>query len=199
MDHNWIDIICLGALTFFLVTGIWKGFIKALFGLASIVAGALSAFSFTEQGVALVTNIYPDTPGFTPVIVAVLIFILSLIVVQYTGKYINTLINATPLNMANRLSGGALGIIKTYIFAIVLFGVLEYLAPLNGSLFDSLNESDGYAVYTNLPFTPEDLYAYPAETEVGKKISESVSDLKERDAIKKITHANETLDKLQEF
>ncbi len=199
MDNNWIDIVFLAALTFFLITGIWKGFIKALFGLTSIVAGAFVSFSFTEQLSQKVIEQFPGAPSFTPVIVAVLLFVLSLILIQYIGKYINTLINATPLNMANRISGGALGLIKTYIFAILLFGVLEFLAPLNGGLFNTLSESQAYAAYNTIPFSPEDIYNYQAETEIGKSFTKKVTEIRESPEIRQATKANEVLEKVKEF
>lgn len=125
-----LDIILLSLLIPSIVSGIFKGFIKQVLGIASLVLGAWLSGKFNVPVSEWLTGILePDEPRVVAIISYVLIFTVTIIVLNILSGLLTKLFSAAALGGLNRLLGAVFGAFKAFL--IICLAVW---------LFDSLNE-----------------------------------------------------------
>jgi len=128
----------------------------ALFSLAAILLGIIGAFKLMGAGVAWLANQWDVDPTILPYISFLIIFLLIVILVKFTGTLLKASISETILGEADQILGGILGIIR-YAF---LMSVLIWI-------FSSMN--------MNLPEAwKKDSYLLPTLEKTAPFISEKV-------------------------
>jgi membrane protein required for colicin V production len=119
-------IVCFGR-------GIFRGAISQLFGIAGVIGGFLLA-AHTYQSVAgQLSSLFPSLPA-APAISFCMLFLLTWVSVGMTGYLTGKLLRRTGLGFLDRLMGGAMGLVKALILAIVTTALLTLLLPPRSSL-----------------------------------------------------------------
>ena len=130
-----IDILFVIFLGLFVLTGIFKGFLREILGFIGILGGIfLSIIGFRSLGSTL-TQYFPDIPGIILTIGSfVLIFLLVYFFSRLLANFLNHLTEKVHLGWLNRIMGGAVGGIKGALFIsfiLLLIGFLPVQATLN--------------------------------------------------------------------
>jgi membrane protein required for colicin V production len=136
---NILDLFILCTMVFFLVQGIFRGFLREIASLAGVVLGIFLGGRFQPQATAFLKAHVPDF-YYLPVVSFVLIFALVLIVSNVIGYALSHLFKKVFLGWVDRGLGVWLaltkGVILTYLIIVLLTFFLPTKAPLiaNSSL-----------------------------------------------------------------
>ena len=165
MGTNYIDIGSLAILSYFILTGIWFGFIKSAFSLVSFLAGITVVYLFTRPITDVINNIFLEQKDSIVVYIVTLIilFLSTTILVQYVGKLIHKAIKFAQLGLVNRLCGAGLGVIKSSILISIFLYCIDFAKQFNEEIENTLNESVSYRIYQKLPI---DSVASPIENQL---------------------------------
>ncbi|MBN2032625.1 MAG: CvpA family protein [Deltaproteobacteria bacterium] len=130
---NILDISILCTMVFFLLRGIFRGFLREIASLAGIVLGILLGSLFQPQITDLLKAYVPDF-YYLPLVSFVFIFTAVLIVSNLLGYALSRLFKKIFLGWVDRLLGVGLaltkGIILTYLIIVLLTFFLPAKAPL---------------------------------------------------------------------
>lgn len=128
-----LDIFILCTMVFFLVQGIFRGFLREIASLAGVVLGILLGSHFQPQATSFLKTHVPDF-SYLPVVSFVLIFGLVLIVANLLGYALSHLFRKVLLGWLDRGLGVFLaltkGVILTYLIIVLLTFFLPAKAPL---------------------------------------------------------------------
>ena len=151
-----IIIICL----IFTLLGLFKGFLLEFFGLVALVAGIFSAINFYTQTAGWFENIFPAGPtqnvaGFAAV------FLITWLAVKIIGWILNKNMGEAETNPLSRISGGAIGLVKSIFFISIAVYMIENAFP--GNKFTGPNRStptlikiaDKVQAFTPFNFLPD--------------------------------------------
>lgn len=130
MTVNYIDLIIIAILAFSAIMGLWKGFIRQLFGLIALFLGLYCAFHFSGFVASSILR-WIDTNETTVNILSFAItFIAVLIGVVFVGKIAEKLIKVITLGLFNRLIGFLFAIAKSAFILSVFIWLLQALDEL---------------------------------------------------------------------
>ncbi len=104
--------------------GVWKGFIEGVFDLVAIVAGVV--------GVIRVANAITNASLFLRVLVPILSFVIIVALIRFLGWLLSRAFKVFPLNFANRILGGVLGLMKGAL-AFWVFLLFYTVVAANGA------------------------------------------------------------------
>ena len=121
-----IGIICIGR-------GLWRGAISQVFGIMGVLGGFLLASHFYELTARQLSQAFPSLTV-APAISFALLFLLAWFCVGAVGHWIAKLIHRTGLGFLDRMLGGAIGLGKALLLAVVLISVLTLFLPPQNSL-----------------------------------------------------------------
>jgi membrane protein required for colicin V production len=125
-----ISTVCFGR-------GILRGAISQLFGIAGVIGGFLLAAHFYELVAGQLSTIFPGLPGAAPISFIVL-FLLTWFCVGVAGYWTGRLLRRTGLGFLDRLVGGAVGMAKALVLAMIVVASLTFiLAPKSPLLMQS--------------------------------------------------------------
>ena len=149
---NPIDLVILGVLGFYLVRGIFRGFFYEVFGLVGVLAALILATKFMSDGAAWINGFLKIAPGLATVVAFLLIFFAVMLVVQLLIQVFQKLFQYSMLGWFEKLSGGAVGVLKgaTLVSLVLLFLTV---VPYMNRLVPGLEESKLYRPLRN--FAPE--------------------------------------------
>jgi membrane protein required for colicin V production len=116
-----IGIVCFGR-------GILRGAVSQLFGIAGVIGGFLLAAHFYESVARQLSSLFPGLPV-APVISFIVIFLLTWFCVGVSGYWTGKLIRSTGLGFLDRLVGGAVGLAKALVLAMMAIALLMFLLP----------------------------------------------------------------------
>ena len=122
-----IIIICL----IFTLQGLFKGFLLEFFGLLALVAGIISAINFYTQTAGWFENIFPEGPTQNVAGFAV-VFLIVWFAVKIMGWILNKNMGEAETNPLSRISGGAIGLVKSIFFLSMAVYMAESAFPGNG-------------------------------------------------------------------
>ena len=128
---NYIDVAIFLIILISLVIGIYKGFIREVFSLASLILALVLAFYFSSYVTQWTSGFLQDWQphilginfGGEAIVFAVsfvIIFLVVLIVGRLLTRALNMLIDQSFLKSFNRLLGGLFGLIRGCIVVILL-------------------------------------------------------------------------------
>jgi len=127
MPLNVTDILILIVLLIGVISGLARGFVRCLFGLAALVLGVMVAASVYHPLAEGPLSFVPGEHG-SEIVAFVLLFLVVLIVVGVLGMLVSKAIKLASLGWLDRLAGGVLG----FIMASIVAGVVVLLAVLAG-------------------------------------------------------------------
>ena len=122
---NWLDIVIIVIAALFGVLGLWKGAIKAVFGIAGLVGGIALAGHYYQP---LASILSPDRASWAGIAAYAIIIVATLVVASVIGWFVAKLVHITMLGWVDRLVGFILGAaIGSMLCAAVLAIVIKYL------------------------------------------------------------------------
>jgi len=113
------------AITLFLAMGAYfgfkRGFLAELFFFTALVLGVLIGFKFTGWGVAYLHRHFNADTSFLPYLSFLIIFILVVMLVIFSGNRIKHLMDQTFLGKIDSIAGAGLGLMKYAFCASIIF------------------------------------------------------------------------------
>jgi membrane protein required for colicin V production len=130
-SYNLVDMFIMGTLLISLILGIWKGFVRSLTALASLVLGVLLALKYYPSVVQYLDKISKLDPQISMIIAMVIIFILVQIIFLIIRRVLDFLLDLTRLTWLDRILGAIMGIVAGLIIVaagvqILLIGVPDW-------------------------------------------------------------------------
>lgn len=124
-SYNLIDLFILGTLLMTLILGVWKGFIRSLTALASLVVGVIAALRYNSVAQPYLSKVSSLDPQIASILSMVVIFILVQIVFVAIRWILAALLDLTRLSWLDRIFGAAMGLAAGFL--IVAAGVQALL------------------------------------------------------------------------
>jgi membrane protein required for colicin V production len=130
-SYNLVDMFIMGTLLISLILGIWKGFVRSLTALASLVLGVLLALKYYPSVVQYLDKISKLDPQISMIIAMVIIFILVQIIFLIIRRVLDFLLDLTRLTWLDRILGAIMGIVAGLIIVaagvqVLLIGVPDW-------------------------------------------------------------------------
>jgi len=155
---NILDFILLTILAAALIRGFVRGMIRQVAGLLGLLAGFVVAGHLYLQILPVLRRHFPSAP-YLEVLSYIVIYAATWLAVVFLGYLFVKLSRAMLMAWADRLLGGAFGLFKGMVAAVVLVAVLTLFLPGNSqllkkSLFSVHVQRAGYLLVT---LTPKDL------------------------------------------
>lgn len=125
---NILDIFILCTLVFFVVQGIFRGFLREIASLAGVVLGILLGSRFQPEATALLKAHVLDFHHL-PVVSFVLIFALVLVVSNILGYAMSLLFRKAFLGWVDRGLGVWLALTKGVILTYLIIALLTFFLP----------------------------------------------------------------------
>ncbi len=155
---NVLDFILLTLLAIALIRGIMRGAIRQVASLVGIVAGFVVAGHLYLRLLPVIKRFLPSVP-YSEVISYLLIFAASWVSIILLSLLLVRLSRIVLMSWADRLFGGALGLLKGTVAVVVLGAALTLFLPgtsrlLTGSLLAPYVQGAGHYL---VQLTPKDL------------------------------------------
>jgi membrane protein required for colicin V production len=129
--YNLIDLFIMGTILATLILGIWKGFVRSLTALASVVLGVLFAAKYHALVQPYLNKISSLDPQISMVLSMVIVFVLVQAVFVVIRKILDALIDVTRLSWLDRCLGAVMGAVAGFLVVActvqaVLIGIPEW-------------------------------------------------------------------------
>jgi len=125
---NWLDIVIIATAVIFGFVGLWRGAVKAAFGIAGLIGGIALAGHYYGW---LATVLFPKAAAWSGIAAYAIILIATLIVAGIVGWLVARLVHITMLGWLDRLIGFILGaIVGSMLCAAVLAIVGKYFPSI---------------------------------------------------------------------
>lgn len=154
---NVLDIILLSIIAIFFLVGIWRGLVKQLFSIIAVIGGIIVGFIFYNVAAEqlLSYNLTDDT-SVAAVLGFILIAVIYYIIIQIIAWFLTRMIGTLKLGWANRLAGGALGILLGVVASHVAVIGLTFFTGVNNPAIQNSKVlpyvKEGYAIIDeNIP------------------------------------------------
>jgi membrane protein required for colicin V production len=149
--YNAIDLFIMGTVLITLILGIWKGFVRSLTALASLVAGVVLAIKYYPAAQAYLNKISTLDPQISMILAMVIIFIAVQIVFVVIRRMLEALIDLTRLSWLDRVFGAAMGIIAGLLVVaaavqVMLIGIPDWPLVKTSKLVKPVDQLTGKAV-----------------------------------------------------
>ncbi len=125
---NVLDIIILSVMLFFIVKGVFRGFIREVASLSGIILGIWLANQFQPQATAFLKPHLPAT-SYLPLISFAAIFIFILIVCNVLGWALKLFFSKVFLGWLDRTLGAGLAVLKGVILTYLVIVLLNLFLP----------------------------------------------------------------------
>ncbi|TAN40103.1 MAG: CvpA family protein [Nitrospirae bacterium] len=135
-DISLFDLFVLTIIGITIALGLWKGLVVQVFGLGGLIAGYILSTRYYLK----IAGLLPDINQGTARIIGFLsIFILCIIVSFLLGRLATRVLKLAGLSWANRLLGGAAGLLKGVLITMVVLIIMLAFLPSGNAMFrDSL-------------------------------------------------------------
>ncbi|MBW1942470.1 MAG: CvpA family protein [Deltaproteobacteria bacterium] len=125
---NVLDIIIISVMIFFIVKGVFRGFIREVASLSGIILGIWLANQFQAQVTAYLKPHLPAT-SYLPLISFAAIFIFILIVCNVLGWALKLFFSKVFLGWLDRTLGAGLAVLKGVILTYLVIVLLTFFLP----------------------------------------------------------------------
>ncbi|MBL7175869.1 MAG: CvpA family protein [Desulfobacteraceae bacterium] len=125
---NLLDIIIIVTMIFFVVKGIFRGFIREVASLAGIILGIWLANHFQPQMTDFLKAYLPNSQ-YLPVMSFAIIFAFILILCNFLGWVLNLFFKKTFFGWVDKTLGGWLAITKGVILTYLIIVLLTFYVP----------------------------------------------------------------------
>ncbi len=130
---NTFDIVIAVLIAFFIIRGVFRGFVKEFFSIVGVFVGFLGAMRYYERLAALITGEIIN-PAYLPIVAFLVIFAVVYFIISVSGVIIKYLLKITLLGWVDRIlgaiSGGLKGGLISAVFLLVLITFLPAGSPL---------------------------------------------------------------------
>lgn len=138
---GWIDLAVLALLAVAVFMGFRKGLVQEMVGIAALAAAFVAAVIFNRQAAHLLRGIVPSIPEhIAPTVGFIAVFLAVFLAITVVGWLMSKLIKATPLDLADKLGGMAVGLLKGALIISVLLLLLA-MVPLPRDASEKLDRS----------------------------------------------------------
>ena len=120
-----LDIIIIIPALWFAYKGFNKGFIHELASLAALILGIYAAFNFSDYTAGILTDKLNLQTDYIHIIAFAITFIVVVILTNFVGKLVETVINIAMLGFVNKLAGLAFGVLKIALIISALLYILH--------------------------------------------------------------------------
>ena len=127
---NYIDFIIIATLVLAAIMGLWKGFIRQLFGLIALLLGIYCAIHFSGFAASYISQWIGHNATAVTILAFAVTFIVVLLAVVFVGKVAEKLIKIVTLGFFNRLIGLLFSLVKTAFILSVFIWILQSLDHL---------------------------------------------------------------------
>ena len=124
---NYIDYIFIALFAFAALLGIWKGFIRQLFGLIALFLGIWCAFHFSDFAASYISQWIDKNAETVAVIAFAVTFFVVLLGVIVVGKLTEQLVKVVALGLLNRIIGLLFSVAKMALILSISIWVLQAL------------------------------------------------------------------------
>jgi len=161
---NFIDLIVIIVTSFFLLRGLFRGFILELTIVIGLVAGYLISITYYDYlSVFIIKANFPQIPSsVADVISFAVIFITLNIGLRLVAGIVTKTLKFAMLNWLNKLLGAVFGTVK----ALLILGITVFiinLIPLSGALLEKAGKNES-VFYPILELIGPELYEYINES-----------------------------------
>lgn len=125
------DIVALSVIGLTVALGLWKGLAVQVFGLAGLILGYILSVKYYLNAARLLPDISQGTARIAGFLA---IFIACILAAFIMGRLLEKLLKFAGLGWANRLFGGALGLLKGTLIVSVIMVVLIAFLPSDSSM-----------------------------------------------------------------
>jgi len=122
--YNFIDLFVLGTLAIAAILGIWKGFIRSLAALASLVLGVVCALRYYRSVEPYLGKISSLDPHISMILSMVIIFIAVQGLFVVLRRLLDALLDLTRLGWLDRVFGAAMGAVGGFIVVVAVVEAL---------------------------------------------------------------------------
>ena len=122
---NYIDTIIIALLIFAALAGVWKGFIRQLFGLVALFLGIWCACHFSGFAASYISKWMDTNETAVAIISFGVTFILVLLSVVFVGRLADQLVKVVALGPVNRLIGLLFSVAKMALILSVCIWLLQ--------------------------------------------------------------------------
>jgi len=135
------DIAVIVILALCLVYSVFRGLVKEIFSLLAVVGGFFIALNYQDKLGESLAGVIRDATLASALGFGIL-FVAAMVGITLVGKLIRTLLHSAPgFSTADRLLGGAVGLLKGLILILILFYPFRFFPDLGKELTrDSLFE-----------------------------------------------------------
>ena len=138
---NWIDIIILVILGLAVIMGFKKGLVQEIVGIVALIVSFFLALKLHPAAAGGLVKMFPKVPHhLAPTIGFVVMFLASFGAITLAGWLMHKLIKATPLDLADKLGGMVIGLLKGAVVISILLLLLTFL-PLPKDITHKLDRS----------------------------------------------------------
>jgi len=123
---NGLDWFLIGIAIVCLARGMFRGAVSQIFGIAGVIGGFLLAAHSYESVAAQLARVFPGLPG-AAAVSFIVIFLLTWFCIGVAGYWIGKLLRRTSLGFLDRLLGGAVGMVKAFVLAVLVVALLTLL------------------------------------------------------------------------
>ena len=145
---NYIDIIIISIIAFFVIKGILKGFVRELMGILSFVISFVVALSQMKNAANFLNN-YIDNYTVSLIVGYILVFLIVFIILHIITGVIHKLMKISVLEWLNRLGGAVFGLVFGGMIICLAVFLISFI-PLEGEIPPGKNNSQFYPCFEKL-------------------------------------------------
>lgn len=138
---GWIDIAVLALLAVAVLVGFKKGLVQEVVGIAALVAAFAAAVLFHRRAAGWLTGLFHKLPpSAAPTIGFIITFLAVFLAITVAGWLLSKIIKASPLDLADKLGGMAIGLVKGALIISILLLLLA-MVPLPKDAAERMDRS----------------------------------------------------------
>ncbi len=147
---NPIDSVCLVLIVVFAVRGAVRGLIREVFSLIAIIGAFILAYVFAPS----LTNAimaYSSLESGVEILSYSILFVSSLLIINYLGKLITKVAKGLSLGFINRLFGALMGTLKVFTIFVAVWYVVSLIQQETSWTIDArITQSITFGLITEL-------------------------------------------------
>ncbi len=136
-----IDLAVIALLALAVFLGFRKGLVQEIVGIGALAAAFVAAVFFNRPAAQILRGLIPAIPEqAAPTIGFIVVFLAVFLAITVVGWLMSKLIKATPLDLADKLGGMAVGLLKGALIISVLLLLLA-MVPLPKDVSQRMDRS----------------------------------------------------------
>jgi len=158
-----LDAFAVVLALWFLIRGIWKGFVWQVAGLAIVIGGLLAARRLSDDVAAVLQRWFPEwlkDTNFAIVVAWVSVFVGVTLLVWAVARLLQKLIDGLRLQSFDRTLGGVFGLLKALAVLVALVSLLSLIhsAPIQQQIAKAYSgRVADFALEKGAPLFPEEV------------------------------------------